>query len=70
MAFSLTLQAPLLRELSLTHKTAYLEVGRFSLFMTLWDKPLLRKAWLGIARHQAGRGVEAWLGPLVLSVGI
>lgn len=69
MAFSITVQAPILRELTVTPRTIFLEVGRFSLFGNLWDVPMTGP-FLEVSRWHAGGGFEIRLGPLLLSAGI
>jgi hypothetical protein len=63
MSFSLTLVAPAIRELSLTSTTLYLEVGRFSLFLNLWDtyegKPVF-----ALEKFDVGIGRTLHLGPI------
>lgn len=68
MSFSLTLTAPAISELSLTSTTLYLEIGRFSLFVNLWDiykgKPVF-----AFEQHEIGMGRTLHLGPISISAG-
>ena len=70
MLFSLTLTAPFLNEIALTPTTVYLEAGRLSAFLNLWDMPVSGQRWASIEKHPAGKGIEVRLGPVLLSAGI
>lgn len=63
--FELNLSAPGIRELSLTSTTLYVEVGRCSLFLNLWDMPAGGR-WFGVSKFEAGTSREVRIGPVVL----
>lgn len=69
MAFTLTLTAPGINELSLTSTTLYLEIARLDLFLSIWDR-YAGCPWVGISKHATGKGLEVRLGPVLLSVGV
>lgn len=69
MAFSLTLTAPGINELSLTTTTLYLEIARLSLFLCIWDR-YAGCPWVGFSKHATGKGLEVRVGPVLLSLGI
>lgn len=70
MAFELTLTAPFIKELHVTPTSLYLEVPRLSLFCCIWDMPAKGGAWLRVSKHDAGKGVEVCVGPVVLSAAV